>query len=335
MLQSPDGLIPLLSHQGAWLKERVRRGRNAPAAMAQPRPAEPRPAEPSPAEPRLQARVQPDLVAAEPIPAGEILLRVDGLSLRYGSVRAVDQVSLEVRQGEILGVIGPNGAGKTSLIDTITGFARQTGGSIHLGSRDISGWSIRRRARAGLGRTFQNLELFSDLTVRENLLAAGDPRSVGAYLSGWVRPGSGRLTGTAAQAVELLGLEACTGSEVHTLPQGTQRLVAVARALAAQPRVLCLDEPAAGLDQAERDAMSRAIRLIVRELRVGVLLIEHNIDVVAGLCDRLLVLDFGRAVTGGLPGEVLASGIVRRAYLGIADEPRSARPADLAEEARS
>jgi sulfate-transporting ATPase len=307
MLQNPDGLVPLMSHQRTWLTRRVRRRpRQAPVA------------EPSPHA--------PDLIAAEPVRPGEVLLRADGLTLRYGSVKAVDQVSLEVRQGEVLGVIGPNGAGKTSLIDTITGFARQTSGSIRLGGDDISGWTIRRRARAGLGRTFQNLELFSDLTVRENLLAAHDPRSVAAYLSGWVRPGSDRLAGAAAQAVALLGLEPWLESEIHTLPQGTQRLVAVARALAAQPRVLCLDEPAAGLGQAERDAMSRAIRLVVQRLHVGVLIIEHNIDVVAGLCDRLLVLDFGKVVTGGLPDEVLTSDIVRTAYLGPGGEPRHAEP---------
>jgi sulfate-transporting ATPase len=243
-------------------------------------------------------------------------------------------VSLEVRQGEILGVIGPNGAGKTSLVDSITGFASKAEGSIHLGGHEVSGWSIRRRARAGLGRTFQNLELFSDLSVRENLLAAHDRRSLAAYLSGWARPGSDRLTGSAAEAATLLGLDECLDSEIRTLPQGTQRLVAVARALAAKPHVLCLDEPAAGLDQPERDAMSRAIQLIVHRLGLGVLIIEHNIDVVAGLCDRLLVLDFGKVVAGGVPGDVLSSDIVRRAYLGESSEPHGAQPADFAEEAR-
>ena len=134
--------------------------------------------------------------------------------------------------------------------------------------------------------------------------------------------------------MELLGLQECLGSEIHTLPQGTQRLVAVARALAAQPRVLCLDEPAAGLDQAERDAMSHAIRLVALQLRIGVLIIEHNIDVVTGLCDRLLVLDFGKVAASGLPGEVLSSGIVRRAYLGETVGPDGAQPVDVAEEAR-
>jgi ABC-type branched-subunit amino acid transport system ATPase component/branched-subunit amino acid ABC-type transport system permease component len=308
MLQNPDGMIPLLRHQADWVKDRVLRLRRRTASVAKVR------------------RRPDDLVDLEPAVAlptrpGETVLRVDGLSLRYGPVRAVDDVSLDVHPGEIVGVIGPNGAGKTSLIDTITGFARKTDGAIQLGGVDISDWKIRRRARAGLGRTFQNLELFSDLTVRENLLAAHDSRGVAAYLSGWVRPGSDRLTGAAAQAVRLLGLEEWLDTEINTLPQGTRQLVAVARALAASPRVLCLDEPAAGLDQAERDAMSRAIRLVVERLHIGVLLIEHNVDVVSGLCDRVLVLDFGAVVASGLPAEVLASDIVRRAYLGTAESP--------------
>src|SRR5262249_20746113 len=155
-----------------------------------------------------------------------------------------------------------------------------------------------------------------------------------AYLTGWVRPGSDRLTGAAAEAVALLELEACLDSEISTLPQGTRRLVAVARALAARPRVLCPGEPAARLDQAQRDAMSRAIQLVVGRLGLGVLIIEHNIDVVAGLCDRLLVLDFGKVVSGGSPAEVLSSDIVRKAYLGEGSESGAARPADFAEEAR-
>ena len=296
MLQHADGIIPLMKHQTEGIRERLRR---RPAAT----------------------RREPD-ETEEPSPPGErVPLRVEGLSLRYGSVLAVDDVTLEVRPGEVVGVIGPNGAGKTSLIDTITGFARRGGGSVRLGDVDISDWSIRRRARAGLGRTFQNLELFSDLTVRENLLAAHDKRGVAAYLTGWVRPGSDRLSGAAAQAARLLGLEPWLDTEIRTLPQGTRQLVAVARALAARPGTLCLDEPAAGLDQAERDAMSEAIRLVVERLRIGVLLIEHNVDVVAGLCDRVLVLDFGAPLADGPPAEVLASDVVRRAYLGTGATP--------------
>jgi sulfate-transporting ATPase len=330
MLQSPDGLIPLMSQQKAWLMQRMRP--RLPAAVAKVLSARTQSAEVPPAA--LQtAEPAPASAATEPS-SGEVVLKVDDLSMQYGAVRAVDQLSLEVRQGEILGVIGPNGAGKTSLVDAVTGFARNTEGSVHLGGHDISGWPIRRRARAGLGRTFQNLELFSDLTVRENLLAAYDRRGLAAYLSGWVRPGSDRLTGAAAEAAALLGLEAFLGREIHTLPQGTQRLVAVARALAARPRVLCLDEPAAGLDQAERDAMSRAIKLVVQRLGLGVLIIEHNIDVVAGLCDRILVLDFGKAVAAGIPHEVLSSDVVRSAYLGEGSDSRAGQPADIAEEAR-
>jgi ABC-type branched-subunit amino acid transport system ATPase component/ABC-type branched-subunit amino acid transport system permease subunit len=332
MLQSPDGIIPLMSHQKATVAQRL--GLNRVRRKIEPRAGHEPVARPKPA-------AGPDATATVDLPAPvdteprEVVLRVDGIGVQYGSVKAVDQVSLEVREGQILGVIGPNGAGKSTLVDCLTGFVGQSSGSVRFGDENVGGWSIRRRARAGLGRTFQNLELFSDLTVRENLLAAQDRRHVGAYLSGWVRPGSTRLAGAATEAVALLGLDRWLDREISTLPQGTQRLVAVARALAAHPRVLCLDEPAAGLAQAERDARDRAIRRVARRLRVGVLLIEHNIDVVAGLCDQLIVLDFGKVVASGVPGEVLASEIVRRAYLGTADISEHVEPVTMAEEASS
>ena len=318
MLQQPDGIIPLVRHQTRWIRNRVRGliGRTSWRVKRA----------------RHDELVHAGTITSLPPRPGDSTLRVETLSLAYGPVKAVDRVSLDVQPGEVVGVIGPNGAGKTSLIDTISGFARRTGGSVTLGTDNISDWSIRKRARAGLGRTFQNLELFSDLTVRENLLAAHDPRGLTAYLSGWVRPGSDRLTGAAAQAVTLLGLEEWLDTGVNTLPQGTRQLVAVARALAARPKILCLDEPAAGLDQSERDAMSRAIRLVVQRLHIGVLLIEHNIDVVSGLCDRVFVLDFGAIVASGLPADVLASDIVRTAYLGTGGDHRAA-PVAVGEEA--
>jgi ABC-type branched-subunit amino acid transport system ATPase component/branched-subunit amino acid ABC-type transport system permease component len=321
MLQNPDGIIAILGEQKGWLVQKARRLVGLPAAVKE-RKRRRHPDDPP----------QPVEIAAARTGPGDVILSVDALSLRYGSVTAVKDVSIDVRAGEVVGVIGPNGAGKTSLIDAITGFARKGDGAVRLEGEEVSKWSIRRRARHGLGRTFQNLELFSDLTVRENLLVAHDKRGVNAYITGWVRPGSDRLTGAAAEAVYLLGLEPWLETEIHTLPQGTRQLVAVARALAAQPQVLCLDEPAAGLDQAERDAMSRAIRLVVQRLRIGVLLIEHNIDVVSGLCDRVFVLDFGAVVASGSPADVLASDIVRTAYLGTGGAPVRPEPVAVGEE---
>ncbi|MFJ8025424.1 ATP-binding cassette domain-containing protein [Streptomyces sp. NPDC096311] len=309
MLQDPDGMIPMLRRRLSPVTDRVRRRvRRGPRGGVQS------------SKDVLTAELVPEVGPAPRL--DEPLLRVDGLGLAYGPVRAVDDVTLQIRPGEVVGVIGPNGAGKTSLIDTLTGFARRSSGTVRLGDLDVSEWTIRRRARAGLGRTFQNLELFSDMTVRENLLAAQDPRGVGAYLSGWVRPGSARLDGVATQAVALLGLEEWLDSEIRTLPQGTRQLVALARALAARPRILCLDEPAAGLDESEREAMAAALRLVVDRLGIGVLLVEHNIDVVAGLCDHVLVLDFGAVVASGTPARVLASDVVRHAYLGTGGMPQ-------------
>jgi sulfate-transporting ATPase len=150
-----------------------------------------------------------------------------------------------------------------------------------------------------------------------------------AFLAGWVHPGSHRLTGAAADAVARFDLHDVLDVEISELPQGTRRLVAVARAVAARPTVLCLDEPAAGLGEAERDAMARAIRLLVRRMHIGVVIIEHNIDVVAGLCDEMIVMEFGRVISSGSPAEVLASDVVREAYLGVSGEAhRSAATAE-------
>ncbi len=251
------------------------------------------------------------------IPVGERLLALDGLTVDYGPVRAVDHVTLEVRAGEVLGVIGPNGAGKTSMIDAVTGFERRSAGRITLRGRPVSRWSAHRRARAGLGRTFQHLELFDGLTVRENLLVASDRRRVLGFVTGWLLPGRARLSATARRACALLDLEHLLDERVEALPYGDQHLVALARALAADPYVVCLDEPAAGLAGDERDAMTRAVRSIADSLHIGVLLIEHNIDVVASLCDRVVVLNFGQLIREGEPSEVLASDAVRAAYLGV------------------
>ncbi len=305
MLQSPDGIIALVSHQRQDIKRLIRkmRGRQAP-------PVSP-PAVMTDAE--REAR---RLTVARVADTGTVQLRLDGLTIDYGNVRAVDSVSLQVTSGRILGVIGPNGAGKTSLIDAVTGFTRLARGSVELAGEDATRWTIRRRARAGLGRTFQNLELFDNLTVRENLLAASDRRDLVAFLTGWVNPGSRELQGAAAEAASLLDLHAILDVRISDLPQGTQRLVAIARALAAQPKVVCLDEPAAGLGEQERDNMSAAIKSLVDLLGIGVLIVEHNIDVVSGLCDDIVVLDFGKVIASGAPDEVLGSEIVRAAYLG-------------------
>jgi ABC-type branched-subunit amino acid transport system ATPase component/ABC-type branched-subunit amino acid transport system permease subunit len=257
--------------------------------------------------------------AAESPPtwSGMAGLEVSGLTVRYGSVVAVDSVDVSIRRGSVLGVIGPNGAGKTSLIDAITGFAAVAQGSVTVSGSRADGLSPKERARKGLGRTFQNLELFEDLTVEENILSAIDRGAIWPYVSDLVWPHRPRFNARLAGLVRALGIgEQDLGTIVSDLPNGRRRLVAIARMAAREPDVMCLDEPAAGLSEAERTELSRVLRILAREFGAAVLLVEHNIDVVAESCDNLLVLDFGAPIASGPTAEVLASDAVRRAYLG-------------------
>jgi sulfate-transporting ATPase len=259
--------------------------------------------------------------APAPRPSGSSALRASGLTIRYGPVLAVDSVDLEVKQGSVLGIIGSNGAGKTTLLDGLTGFTRVASGTVWLDGAQITSWEAGRRARGGLIRTFQNLELFTELSVRENLLAASDERDRRAYLVNLVRPGKRHLTVDAELASSMLGLESLLDTPVRDLPTGTQRLVALARAIAARPSILCLDEPTAGLNEQERAAFVAALRRVVQTFGLGVILVEHNVDVVAEVCDDLLVLDFGSILAAGPTAEILRSDAVRSAYLGESGAP--------------
>jgi ABC-type branched-subunit amino acid transport system ATPase component len=241
-----------------------------------------------------------------------------------------------VKAGEVLGVIGPNGAGKTTLIDAITGFARAEGDVIVLG-HNVGRASVRRRARAGIGRTFQNLELFEDMTVRENLLAACDDQRLTAYLTDMVRPGSASLPPNAAALTEWFGLSGVLDRPVMALPQGVQRELSIARALVAEPAVLCLDEPTAGLIESEREAVVKVIRRVADEFNIAIFIVEHNLDVIGALCDELHVLDFGETVASGDPQEVLHSDMVRTVYLGegfVSESEPASRMLQQAPEAR-
>jgi ABC-type branched-subunit amino acid transport system ATPase component/branched-subunit amino acid ABC-type transport system permease component len=246
---------------------------------------------------------------------GDVVLRADRITVRYGPVVANKNISFSVKAGQVLGIIGPNGAGKTTLIDAITGFARAEGDVTVLG-HDVGRASVRRRARAGVGRTFQNLELFEDMTVRENLLAASDDQRLTAYFTDMAWPGSASLPRTAAAVAEWCGLTGLLDRPVMDLPQGTQRTLSIARALVAEPAALCLDEPTAGLMESERAAVVDVIRRVADEFNIAVFIVEHNLDVIGALCDELLVLDFGETVASGEPHAVLASDVVRAAYLG-------------------
>ncbi|MEX2269239.1 MAG: ATP-binding cassette domain-containing protein [Acidimicrobiia bacterium] len=252
-------------------------------------------------------------------------LEVEGIGVRFGGTVALDDVSLALRPGEVLGLIGPNGAGKTTLIDAVTGFVRATG-DMRLDGVSMARWSPRRRARAGLGRSFQSLELFESMTVRENLRTASDRRDPLAYLTDLVWPRRTSLGAPAVAAVREFGLEEDLDRKPNELPYGRRRLVAIARALAAEPSVLMLDEPAAGLDDTETTELGHLLRRLADEWGLAVLLVEHDVALVLRVCDRVTVLDAGRHLASGTPDEILHDPAVLAAYLGEPADAEEVEP---------
>ena len=239
-----------------------------------------------------------------------------GLTVRFGGVTALDAVSITLEPGEVVGLIGPNGAGKTTLIDAVTGYVTPSAGNVLLDGVAIDGWSPRRRAVAGIGRSFQSLELFESMTVAENLQTACDPRDLRHYLSDLVRPGRPRLAPAAVAAVREFGLQDELASRPEELPYGRRRLVAIARAVASGPSVLLLDEPAAGLDSDERSDLARLIRRLADEWGLAVLVVEHDVALVLETSDRVAVLDFGSKIAEGMPEEIVHDPMVVASYLG-------------------
>jgi sulfate-transporting ATPase len=243
-------------------------------------------------------------------------LEASALSVSFGGVTALAEVSLSVAPGEVVGLLGPNGAGKTTLVDVVTGYTRPTSGHVTFSAHDITSWTPHRRARAGLSRSFQALELFHDLTVRENLLAACERRDAAAYLTDLVVPGKAKLTPVAEAAVAEMQLEGVLHAHIDDLSFGQRRLVAIARSVAAGGSLLLLDEPGAGLDEAETAELGQLVRRLADEWGIGVLLIEHDVAMVLRTADRVVVLDAGRVIATGTPDEVRADHAVIAAYLG-------------------
>jgi ABC-type branched-subunit amino acid transport system ATPase component len=269
---------------------------------------------------RLPSRRVPDPL--DDISGGEVqqvvpmALRVTDLTVRFGGTTALDQLNLTINPGEVVGLIGPNGAGKSTAIEAITGFVSPAAGTIMLGDLRIDGWTRERRARAGLSRSFQTLELFDDLTVLENILAASDPRDVSAYVTDLFKPGTGRLTPEARRAVTDFGLQGVLAAKVVNLSYAQRRTLAVARAVAGGQSVLLLDEPASGLDLGAWRQLSQTIRALAGERGVAILLVEHNVDMVLQTCDRIWALDFGQTIACGTPAEIRTNQAVISAYLG-------------------
>jgi branched-chain amino acid transport system ATP-binding protein len=243
------------------------------------------------------------------------VLKATGVSVSFGGVHAVVDVDLEVPEGRLVGLIGPNGAGKTTFIDAITGFVRYRGG-VELDGQDLTGLPPHTRARLGLARTWQSIELFDDLTVRENLYVASHRPSVARTVKEVVStPDQG--SAEIAPVLELLGLEKVVDELPTELSQGQRKLVGIARALVAEPRVVCLDEPAAGLDTTESEELGRRLRGLV-DAGQSMLLVDHDMGLVLGICDEVVVLEFGKVIARGAPDVVRRDERVIAAYLGSA-----------------
>jgi branched-chain amino acid transport system ATP-binding protein len=246
-------------------------------------------------------------------------LEVRDARVHFEGVKAVDGVDLRMSRGEILGLIGPNGAGKTTLVNVISGFQRPSSGNVHLEGRDVTGWSPSRLARHGLVRTFQGVRLFSALSAYENV-------EVGALGAGL---GRRRSRETAVELLERMGLADRSRTPAGSLPYGDERRLGIARALATRPGFLLLDEPAAGLNEAETDELLTTLTDIVRDFGVALLVIEHDMRLIMRLCDRIQVLDQGATISEGKPEEVRRDPQVLSAYLGTAgDEKHYPEPFD-------
>ena len=300
VLQNQDGVAKEAINQIAWvggkIKKRIPRlARRAPERFALPE----------------------DAVARERVKPRT--LEVANLSVRYGGVTAVDGVSFAVRPGTILGLIGPNGAGKTSIIDAVTGFTRSAG-TVTLDGVNVSALSVAKRARAGVSRSFQSLELFEDSTVLDNLRAASDPRDRISYLRDLVYPKAPPLPSAVVTAIKEFGLEDDLLRLVQDLSYGKRRLLAIARAVASQPSVLLLDEPAAGLGDVETAELAHLVRRLADDWGIAILLVEHDMNFVMSVCDTILVVDFGRPIAEGTPEAIRRNPAVVAAYLGESDD---------------
>jgi ABC-type branched-subunit amino acid transport system ATPase component/ABC-type branched-subunit amino acid transport system permease subunit len=260
-------------------------------------------------------------------------LAMQGLTVRYGAVTAVDNVTYRLKPGRITGLIGPNGAGKTSLIDALSGFTSAEG-KVLLDDVNLSKSSPVRRARSGVARSFQSLELFEDSTVFENLSVAADPQDFRSFLRDLVRPINPPFPPEVVRAIIEFQLDQDLHRDVKDLSYGKRRLLAIARAVAMHPSVLLLDEPAAGLSSAESIELARVVRRLADDWGMAVLVVEHDMNFVMETCDEVMVLDFGRLIASGTPDEVRENPIVIAAYLGTEtdDEPiiKAARPVTAA-----
>ncbi len=253
--------------------------------------------------------------------ASSSLLAVRGLAKTFQGLRAVDNLSFEVQPGEIVGLIGPNGAGKSTVINLVSGFHAPTAGDVRFEDRPITGLDPSRIARLGVVRTFQHIRLFGSLTVRENVEAAAQSKHPLSLVDALLRTprhhdAMARMAAETAELLDLFRLQQVQEQLAGTLAYGEQRRVEIVRALATQPKLLLLDEPAAGMNDTEASALAEFLAEVHARHALAILLVEHHLDVVMRLCHRVVVLDHGTPIATGTPDEVVRHPEVLRAYLG-------------------
>jgi len=251
------------------------------------------------------------------------VLAAEGVTVRFGGVVALDDVRITVPHGATVGLVGPNGAGKTTLFGVLSGLLRPKAGRVTMNGVDVTGRSPQARARLGLARTFQRMELFTELTVREHLVVAQRVREGRQNLRGFARDlsGFGERPGkdeaaTVDGILELLGLQGVADRPAVSVPLGTGRLIEVGRALASEPTIMLLDEPSSGLDVHETEQLGEALRRVREDRGTAFVLVEHNVEFVLDLSDRVTVLDFGKVLVEGTPDEIRRSPEVQAAYFG-------------------
>ena len=248
-----------------------------------------------------------------------MLLQTEEVSVRFGGVMALQDVTIDADQGYVTGLIGPNGAGKTTIFNVITGLQEPTHGRVHIDGKNVTSARAHRRARLGVARTFQRLEVFGSLSVRDNILVAAEIKRR------WSRDKS-KPREVAEELLDRVGIRTVADERTDSLPTGLARLVELARALATQPRLLLLDEPGSGLDHSESEELGDLLVNLAAD-GLAILLVEHDVELVMRVCRRIHVLDFGQKIAEGTPGEVQANPRVQAAYLGEDDSVAPVEPA--------
>ncbi|MEU6646020.1 ABC transporter ATP-binding protein [Saccharomonospora sp. NPDC046836] len=266
--------------------------------------------------------VAPDREIA--VGVGETLLEIDNLTMRFGGLTALDSVSFKIQRGDILGLIGPNGAGKTTCFNAMTGVYRPTSGQVLLEGKPLGKLARYNITRRGIARTFQNIRLFDEMTALENVVVGTDARHKTSVIGSLLRlPRHFREEKAAIERamalLDFVGIVDRAADKAKNLPYGYQRRLEIARALATEPKLLCLDEPAAGFNPAEKEQLMGLIRKI-RDDGYTVLLIEHDMKLVMGVTDRIVVLEFGKKIAEGVPSEIREDPAVIAAYLGVPDD---------------